>query len=101
RLASTQPGNNLVKIGLAKTRYQLGELFVGMDKTEEAARSYQSGLDLTESVLTGGAGNPSATRLRQACRIKLGLDKAEVVIRRISPGSQAQTIGLREGDVLI
>jgi tetratricopeptide (TPR) repeat protein len=100
RLASAQPGNNQVKIGLTKSRYQLGGLLVETGKTGEAAKNYQSGLELTETILKGGA-NPSATRLRQAFRIKLGLDKAEVMIRQISPDSEAQVIGLREGDVLI
>jgi eukaryotic-like serine/threonine-protein kinase len=101
RLASAQPGNDLVKIGLAKSRYQLGQLLVGMDKSEEAAKNYQSALDVTETILRRGTANPTATKVRQACRIKLGLDKAEVVIRNISPGGQAQDMGLREGDVLV
>ena len=100
-LASAQPGNILVKVGLAKTHYALGDLWIGMDKTEQAHKSYKAGLDLAEAILASDAANLTATRLRLTGRIKLGLDKAEVVLRKISPGSLAQEIGLREGDVLV
>jgi tetratricopeptide (TPR) repeat protein/tRNA A-37 threonylcarbamoyl transferase component Bud32 len=101
RLAAAQPGNNLVKAGLGKTRYKLGDLWFGIGKTEEAHKSYQDGLDVAEAILASDPANPSASKLRLGCRLKLGVDKAEVVIRKISPGSLAQEIGLREGDVLV
>jgi eukaryotic-like serine/threonine-protein kinase len=100
-LATAQPGNNLVKVGLAKTRYALGDFWLGMDKTDEAHKNYKAGLDLAEAILASDTANLTATRLRLTGRIKLGLDKADVVVRKISPGSLAQEIGLREGDVLV
>jgi tetratricopeptide (TPR) repeat protein len=101
RLVAAQPGNDLIKVNLGKIHYELGDLRFGMGKTEEARQDYQSGMKLVEALLTNGAANSSVARLHEACRIKLGLDKSEVVIRKISPGGQAQSIGLREGDVIV
>jgi tetratricopeptide (TPR) repeat protein len=101
RLATAQPANNLVKSGLAKIHFKLGDVWAGMGKTDEAHKSYQDGLNLAEAILAIDAANPTALKLRLTGRIKLGLEKAEVVVRKISPGSQAQGIGLREGDVLV
>ena len=101
RLASAQPGNKLVRIGLVKTHFQFGNLWLGMGKPDEANQNYQGGLDLAETILAGDAANPSATKLRLACRIKLGLENSEVVLRKIFPVGQAREIGLQEGDVLV
>jgi serine/threonine protein kinase/tetratricopeptide (TPR) repeat protein len=101
RLAKAQAGNNLVRIGLVKTHFQLGNLWLGMGKPDEANKNFKSGLDLAEAILAGDGANPSATKLRLACRIKLGLENSEVVLRKMFPAGQAQEIGLQEGDVLV
>src|SRR5262249_2880058 len=42
-----------------------------------------------------------ASKLRLNLRLRLGLEHAEVVVREISVGSQAQQLGLRPGDVIV
>jgi S1-C subfamily serine protease len=101
RVAAAQPIDTTVRIGLANSRQRLGDVLAEMRKTEEAAKNYQEGLRVAEAVLASDAANPNAKTLRLTCRIRLGLEKAEVVVRKTSPHSQAEQVGLREGDVLV
>jgi tetratricopeptide (TPR) repeat protein len=100
-LAATQTGNNAAKIGLARTRQLLGDVFVEMGKTKEAETNYQNGLQVAEAVLAGNTANDEAAGLRLSFRIRLGLEKTEVVVRKIFSLSPAEHAGLREGDVLV
>jgi len=101
RVILAQPGNNSAKIDMAKAHQKLGDVLVEMGKAGEATTNYQEGLRVAEAVLASDASNPDAKPLRLTCRIKLGLEKVEVVVHQISPQSQALEIGLREGDVLV
>jgi hypothetical protein len=100
-MANTQPGNNYARIGFAKARQKIGDVFAEMGKADEAGENYQEALRVAEIVLASDAANPDAKTVRLTCRIKLGLEKAEVVVHKMSPGSLALEIGLREGDVLV
>jgi eukaryotic-like serine/threonine-protein kinase len=101
RIAIAQPGNNTVKIGLAKSQQKLGDVLAEMGLPQEATTNYQAALQLAEYILTNDAANPDATKLRLTCRIKIGLEKTEIAVSKISLQSQALDIGLKAGDVLI
>ncbi len=101
RLAAGQPGNITAKLGLAKTCQELADLFAETGQTEAAVTNYQNGLELAQAILAGDAANDEAAKLRLACRIALGLEKGEVVVQKILPGSPAEQAGLRKGDVLV
>ncbi|HUD48241.1 MAG TPA: tetratricopeptide repeat protein [Candidatus Baltobacteraceae bacterium] len=89
------------KIGLVKSREKLGDVLVEMGRTPEAITNYQAGLELAEGILANGAADAEVKALRLTCRIKLGLEKAEVVVDEVLPESQALDIGLKAGDVLV
>ena len=101
RIATAQPGNNTVKLGLAKSQQKLGDVLAEMGNTREAMASYQSGMHLAETILASAAAIPDAQTLRLTCRVKLGLEKVEVMAGKISPQSQALDIGLKTGDILV
>jgi eukaryotic-like serine/threonine-protein kinase len=101
RIAIAQPGNNTVKIGLAKSQQKLGDVLAEMGLPQEATTNYQAALQLAEYILTNDTANPDATKLRLTCRIKIGLEKTEIAVSKISLQSQALDIGLKAGDVLI
>jgi tetratricopeptide (TPR) repeat protein/tRNA A-37 threonylcarbamoyl transferase component Bud32 len=101
RLTTSQPSNNAANIGLVRSSLKLGDLFGETGKTEEAKQYYRQGLDAAEAVLASDSANVNAKTLRLTCRVKLGLEKVEVVIGKISPRSQAEQVGLKEGDVLV
>jgi eukaryotic-like serine/threonine-protein kinase len=89
------------QLGLGKSRQKLGDVLSEMGQTPEAATNYQAGLQLAESILAADADNAEVKVLRLTCRIKLGLEKAEVVVHEIIPKSQALDIGLKPGDILL
>jgi tetratricopeptide (TPR) repeat protein len=101
RIDAAQPGNNVVRSGLARSCLKLGDLLGDKGRTAEAITNYQSGLRIAASILESDAANADAKKLRVAFRIKLGEEKAEVVVNKILPRSQAEQIDLREGDVLV
>ena len=72
-----------------------------MGLPQEATTNYQAALQLAEYILTNDTANPDATKLRLTCRIKIGLEKTEIAVSKISLQSQALDIGLKAGDVLI
>jgi eukaryotic-like serine/threonine-protein kinase len=101
RIVTAQPGNANAGIVLTISHEKLGEVFAEMGKTQEAISNYKAGSQAAEVVLASDAANPEAKAWRLTCRIKLGLEKADVVVRKISPKSQAEQVGLREGDVMV
>jgi eukaryotic-like serine/threonine-protein kinase len=101
RSATNQLTEKSGKVGLAKSRQKLGDVLVELGKTSEAVTNYQAGLQLAEAVLAVDAANADAKALRLTCRIRLGLENAEVVVHEILPKSQALDIGLKAGDVLV
>jgi S1-C subfamily serine protease len=101
RLAKAQPGNYAVRLDMAKSLQQVGDLLARTSTTNAAAESYEAGLQLAESVLEASPTNNQAKKGRQSLRLRLGLDTAEVVIVEIAPGSQAEQLGLQKGDVLL
>jgi len=101
RLATAHPDDYTAGIGAAYSCRELGDVFTEMGKSDEASQNYQKGLQGAEAILASTAANSSAANLRLTCRVKLGLEKAEVVVRKIAPRSQALALGLREGDVLV
>jgi tetratricopeptide (TPR) repeat protein len=100
-LSATEPDNNITKLNLARNWQQLGDLLARSGQTGAAAESYQQGLSLAESLSGSDNAKRAAVRLRLGFRAKMGLEKVDVVIQKIKPGSQAQQIGLREGDILL
>ena len=101
RLAANQPANLTFKIEFAKASQELGDVFAEMGRSQAAATNYQNGLQMTEAILAVDAANDDAAKLRLTCRVALGLEKSEVVVQKILPGSLAETAGLRQGDVLV
>ena len=101
RISIAQPDDNAVRMRLASTRQNLGDVLAEMGKIQEATTNYQSGLQVAETVLASDAANPAAKTMGQTFRIKLGLDKADIVVSKIAPHSQAFAIGLKTGDVLV
>jgi eukaryotic-like serine/threonine-protein kinase len=99
--ATAPPTEKSGKVGLARTRQKLGDLLVESGRTADAATNYQAGLQLAEAVLGADATDADAKALRLTCRVKLGLEKAAVVVHQILPQSQALDIGLLPGDVLV
>jgi len=100
RLAASQPKDNKIRVTLAKAHYLLGSFWLAQGKSAAAEKELRDGMNIVESILANDAANPSAAKLRVACRIKLGLDHSRVVVRKIFPGSQAENIHLQAGDVL-
>ena len=101
RIANIQPSNYIVGTGLAKSQERLGDLLAEMGKTQEATANYQNGLRTIEAMQANDTNNPDLKTLRQTCRIRLGLEKAEVVVSKISPHNQVFEIDLKAGDVLV
>ncbi len=101
RSATKQLTEKSGQLGLAKSRQKLGDVLSEMGHTPEAATNYQAGLQLAEAILAADADNGEVKALRLICRIKLGLERAEVVVHDIIPKSQALDIGLKPGNVLI
>ena len=101
RLAANPSAEISGKLGMAKSRQKLGDVLVELGRTPEAVTNFQAGLQLAEALLGVDASNADAKALRLTCRIKLGLEKAEVVVHEILPESQALEIGLKAGDVLV
>jgi tetratricopeptide (TPR) repeat protein len=101
RLTDVQPLNNTAKIGLLKTYQKLGDAFAGMGKPELAVANYQNGLHSAQDILARDSANAKAAELYRTFRIRLGLEKSEVVVLKIVPRGQAEQKGLREGDVLV
>jgi tetratricopeptide (TPR) repeat protein len=101
RLGAAEPRNNFVKIGQARNWQKLGDLNLLMQKPDEAAKNYQSGLQIVDSILAGDSANAQAVDQRRVFRLKLGLDKVEVAIRAVNPGGQADQLGVRVGDILV
>jgi tetratricopeptide (TPR) repeat protein len=99
--ATTSPTEKSSQVGLARTRQKLGDLLAESGRTADALTNYQAGLQLAEAALAIDATDADAKALRLTCRIKLGLEKAEVVVHEILPNSQALDVGLKAGDVLV
>jgi eukaryotic-like serine/threonine-protein kinase len=101
RLAAAQPGNNAAKSGVMKTCQRLGDLFAEEGNSHASLTNYQRALYQAENILASDADNPYVKTSSGTCRIKLGLEKAEVVVNKIMPYRQALEVGLKPGDVLV
>jgi S1-C subfamily serine protease len=99
--ANASPTEKSGQVGLTRTRQKLGDLLAESGRTADALTNYQAGLQLAEAVLAADATDTDAKAVRLTCRIKLGLERAEVVVHEILPKSQALDIGLKTGDVLV
>ncbi len=101
RSATNQLTDKPGQLALAKSRQKLGDVLAELGRTPEALTNYQGGDQLAEALLAVDAANSDAKGLRLTCRIKLGLEKAEVVVLEFLPKAQAVDIGLKPGDVLV
>ena len=100
RLLSAEPGNRRVELNLGRTQLKLGDALAKMGRDKEAQDRYQQALKTAESVLSQDTADTQAKQLTLALRVKLGLEKAEVVVVGLAPGRQGEQIGLQVGDVL-
>ena len=66
-----------------------------MGLPQEATTNYQAALQLAEYILTNDTANPDATKLRLTYRIKIGLEKTEIAVSKISLQSRLWTLVLK------
>jgi tetratricopeptide (TPR) repeat protein len=100
RLLTVQGENRLTKYNLARTQQKLGDLLAKLGRAEEARDNYGRALKLAESMVAGDATDGQANQLLLGLRVKLGLEKAAVVVVGLAPGRQGEQIGLYVGDVI-
>jgi tetratricopeptide (TPR) repeat protein len=101
RLIEAQPANKSLKLGLVKSFRGRGDDLARTGDTPRATNSYQQGLQIADSLLSGGATDAQLAQLRLSLRARLGLEQVEVVVLSVVPDGQGQRIGLRKGDVLV
>jgi tetratricopeptide (TPR) repeat protein len=101
RLANAQPSNFSIKMDLAGLRKKIGDSWAKKGDSENESKSYREAMEVVDSILAANATSSAAAKLRQILRLRLGLDRAEVVVTRIVPNSQAEKLGVRTGDFML
>jgi tetratricopeptide (TPR) repeat protein len=74
RLAEAQPGNNALKMNVALTHGNLGDLLAKTGNAEGSREQYQQGLQIAEAILASDAANARAAKVRTGLRAKLGFE---------------------------
>ena len=101
RLLAVEPGNNALRMNLARTLQAIGALLAETGNAAGATGAYREGLQSVEAILAADPLNAPAQELRFGLRVKLDLEEAKVVVSRVPADSPADRFGLRKGDVLV
>ena len=98
RLAEQEPSNADRQHALAEHYVMVGAALGAQGKLAESLEAYRQDLTIIKRLAEQDPSN--ANRQRELMAAKL-LGRAKVVITEIIPGSPAEKLGLREGDVML
>jgi serine/threonine protein kinase/tetratricopeptide (TPR) repeat protein len=100
RLIAAQSDDISFQIQIANAHCGRGDLLTWMGDVDGARDDYRQGLQMVTSFPATNV-TVQVDKVRFSLRLRLGLEQAEVTVTEVVPGSQAQRLGLRKGDVII